>query len=112
MDTPKTVKDMFPSRFITAPDLRGSAHTLTIESITIETMRDRFTNHDMQKPVMRFVGAKKAMTLNKTQCYRLAEILHTEVFDEWVGKTIQIKPAVFRGKDTIHIDPAPKPIEE
>jgi hypothetical protein len=99
---------LFPNKWLTASDLQGKAYILTIKTVALESLRDRFTQTETMKIVIGFDKGTKVMALNKTQCLKLVEITGTEEFNRWVGTRIQIKPGVFRGKDTIIISPPPR----
>lgn len=107
-DRPTTVSEMFPNKYLSSEDLRGTVYTLVIESVTLEKMRDRFTQQEIHKICLHFKGAKKALPLNKTQAMAMVEISGTEAFDNWVGLQVQLQPDKYRGKNTIRIAKPPR----
>ena len=85
----------FPSTYLRHADLQGRRIVVTIERITIETMGDG-ENKDT-KPVVYFVGAKKAMAFNKTNALEVAMAYGDET-DNWVGKQIEVFPSMTQYK--------------
>ena len=87
------INTAFPSTYLRHADLQGRRIVVTIERITIETMGDG-ENKDT-KPVVYFVGAKKAMAFNKTNALELAMAFGDET-DNWIGKQIEVFPSMTR----------------
>lgn len=89
-----SVKDLFPSKFIAAGDLKNQDQLVTIEKVVVEDIN----GEEEKKPVAYFAGVPKGMVLNKTNAMRIAE-LHGNDTDSWAGKTITIYPTetAFRG---------------
>jgi len=80
------INDCFPSRYLKAADLQGSAPTVTIASVTQEvTGRTRES-----KLVVRFVGKTKGLLLNKTNALALAAIAGSPETDHWVGIKVKL----------------------
>lgn len=104
---PKTVSELFPSKYLSADDLRGQAYKLTIAAVEFVQIHDRYEG-DITKAALRFQGAQKLLILNITQARAIAEIAASETFSEWVGKSILLRPGrAHNGKPTIFVDPAP-----
>lgn len=98
--------DLFPSPWLKAEDLAGRTVTVKIVAAQVETLR-QFDGTQAPKLVLTFEKATKRLIVNKTQGRRLAEVLKTEVFADWVGHRVTLKPAVAQnGKPTVGIDPA------
>ena len=85
-----TRDEMFPSRFLSAQDLKGKSVTVTIAAITSEELAGE-DGVKKQKPVMSFVKAKKSLVLNLTNWDTCAE-LYGENSNNWVGKPIEVYP--------------------
>ena len=88
------ISEAFPSKYLSAPDLRGQAVTATIAHLMSEKMDD-----GVAKPVMSFVGAKKTLILNITNAKTIAK-LYGDNTEGWIGKQIEIFPALteFKGE--------------
>ncbi len=92
--TALTLKDelMFPSDFLSYVDLKGKPRTVTIEEIWLENLARKGSKRDEKKKVVvRLVGKKKKLVLNRTNCDRLAKVYGGKA-DEWIGKQIVIQP--------------------
>ena len=101
--TPRTVSDLFPSKWLKAEDLEGRPRTVRIAEVTIEPLRQP---DGTSKPaaIVTFERATKRLILNKTQATALAAIMGSEVFDDWVGRYVMLKPATAQnGKSTIAV---------
>lgn len=111
---PQTVSDTFPSKWIHADDLNDRTHVLTISQAEVALFPSNpanFNSDKVWKPVLSFQKAEKQLILNKTQATAVAEIVGSEVYADWVGRRITLRPAIARnGKPTIAI--APPPIEK
>ena len=77
------IKDLFPSKWITAADLQGKKHRLEIAGLAWQTVGG------FRKPVLSFVDRKKGLLLNKTNANRIAE-LHGEETDDWPGRWVDL----------------------
>ena len=87
----------FASKYIKSNDLGGQRHKLQIMSVTIEEIAD-----GEQKPVMRFIGRKKGMVLNKTNATALAAAFGDDTIT-WQGRSIELlaMPTMFQGKQVM-----------
>lgn len=102
---PRTLKDLFPSRFLTAADLPRPV-VATIARILFEDLTGR--DGTQTKAVVYFQRAQKALVLNKTQATALADLAGSEEISAWLGLTVQLAPGrAQNGKDTIVINRAP-----
>ena len=104
MDTPKTVSEMFPNKYLTCEDLNGRTYVLKVKMITFEVLRDSFSKQDVQKGVLWFEGAHKGLVFNVTQARAMAEICGSEEFSQWIGHQVALRPGkAHNGKPTILI---------
>jgi len=109
MSTPRSVSELYPSKWLKADDLNGRSFILTIERVDLEELHNPQTNKKELKAVVGF-GRTKRLCLNKTQCQAIADIAQSEFFEAWPGTVITLSPAVARnGKPTIMIRPGPAP---
>lgn len=72
--------------FLKAADLQGKRHPVTIESW--EVKESQFG----KQIVLSFVGKDKKFSLNKTNARMITDLLGTDDTDEWIGKTISLRP--------------------
>src|SRR5262245_9655474 len=86
------VDQIFTSNWLRASDLAGRAMKLKIAAVEIE----KIGNPPTQKPVVRFVGAKKALVLNKVNSMAIASVIGPEMND-WVGKEVELYPTMVQG---------------
>lgn len=91
------INDAFPSNWIRAADLKGQTHALAIERWALEDMGNDGKN---MKPVIYFQGRNKGLVLNKTNALTIG-LVHGQELDGWIGKTIELFPAVvlFQGQN-------------
>ena len=102
-DEPMRTSDAFPSKFLSASDLKGRSAVVTIDRYEMDTMRD-----GRQKPVLYFKGKVKGLVLNKTNANNIGKSDQTfqcglgEEMDNWLGQQIELFPALvdFQG-DTV-----------
>jgi hypothetical protein len=92
-----TLTDFFPSKYLSASDLKGKQILATIEKVTVE----EFTNdgEKQMKPVVHFSGNTKPLVTNKTNFTILAKVCG-EDSDGWKGKKIGLRMELvsFKGK--------------
>ena len=108
---PTTVSQLqaYTSPWLKASDLQGRAATVTIETATVEEIRQQ-TGQKEARIVVAFAGKSKRLICNKTQALTLADLAKTEVFENWRGLVVTLEPATTRsGQDTINIRRAPAP---
>lgn len=86
--------EFFSSKFLTAADLKGKEHKLTIDRLEATEFKDGTV-----KPAMYFRNREKAMILNKTNTMKLAG-QYGENMDDWLGKEVVVYPDTvdFQGK--------------
>jgi hypothetical protein len=98
-----TVSEIYPSKWVTAQDLKEHPTTVTIVKATVESIRQR-SGHEEPRAVLEFKGARKRLILNKTNAQTLAKIAKSEKIADWAGLTIQLVPATAsNGRPTIAI---------
>lgn len=100
--------------YLEPQDLQGRSLVVTIESAVVREIYSPIKRANEPVIVVRFVGKKKLLTLNKTQAGAIAEITRTDNFEKWAGSKIMITPADIKvgreQKQTIAItapDPGP-----
>lgn len=100
MTQPTTIYDWYPTRFISAHDLRGRKVTVQIERWKMEEVKR--SGADSEVPVIYFLGKQKGMRVNKTNARIIAK-LYGPSPDNWIGKWITIHPASGRVGDEVHV---------
>jgi hypothetical protein len=107
-----TLRDLFPSNYICAEDLKAKDRILTIASIEKEEMYDRKERKMVLKPVLYFEKAQKGLVLNITMA-RVIEKLYGKNADLWISKRIIIFPteelSYGEVKDVVRVRPALPP---
>lgn len=113
------VSQMFASPWLTAADLKGTAHTLVITAATIEKMKDIDSQEETDKVILSFstpegAQARKRLIINKSQYKSLALITGSSDTDNWVRKTVMLSPIPTStpGKFTIAISGVAAPTSE
>lgn len=81
------IKELWPSKYVKADDLEDRSVTVTIEQVKIEKMVN--DDREVNKPVLYFREAEKALILNKTNGMIIAQLYGPET-DKWVGKRITL----------------------
>lgn len=97
-----SIYNWYPTRFISAFDLRDRHATVQIERWTMEVVRRN--GEETTVPVIYFFGKKKGMRVNKTNA-RIIGRLHGHNPDGWIGKWITIYPAAGRLDDEVKVEP-------
>lgn len=106
-NVPRTLSELYPSKWLVASDIQKPT-MVTIIAVTIEELRQADGTIE-PKLVLSFRNATKRMVANVTQSKRLAELLNTEVFAEWVGARVKLASGkASNGKDTIIVVDATK----
>ncbi len=87
------MSEMFPTKWLSALDLRGQTVTVKMSAVVSEKVGDDI------KPVLYFLGKEKGLVLNKTNSSTIVDVYGDETAN-WSGKTISILPAQteFQGK--------------
>lgn len=88
-------KKLTNPNYIGAHDLKpGQEIKCTFERVVEEDVK---TAEGVQKCIVAyFVGGKKGMILNKTNCKIITKLLDTPYLEQWVGKSIKIYAAKIR----------------
>jgi hypothetical protein len=89
------LNELYPSKYLKAADLNGTARKVKIERVTVEILN----GENERKPVASFQGVNKALVLNRTN----ASIIGTafgEDTDAWSGCVIELFPdkTLFQGR--------------
>lgn len=95
--SPQTIAELYPSKWLKAPDLPPTGRVATIARWAIEEFRQP-NNQNEPALVLYFVNATKALICNKTQLRAIAEITGSERFADWVGARLHLKPALAANK--------------
>lgn len=102
--TPTTVSELFPSRFLKAEDLKGNTVSVVISRVTMEEIHDTINHQDTTKAVVWFEHARRGLVLNKTQALALAAATGSEIFADWIGTAVSLRPGRSpNGKPTVVI---------
>jgi hypothetical protein len=100
------VKDVFPSKYLSAADIAGREPTVTFSAVEVIEMEQ--DNRVQRKLVASFKNATKQLVLNKTNSQACAD-LYGDDTDAWIGKAVKLVVARvdFQGRrvDAIRIDP-------
>lgn len=104
------VNDMFPSKYLTAGDLKKKAHKLIMGGLEEAEVGDG----KEKKWLLQFKGKDKGLVLNKTNTNMIAEYYGPET-DAWDGKEVIVYPTKtsFQGKpvDCIRVKVEPEVTE-
>ena len=89
--------DVFPSKYVSTPDLKGKPVVVTVRSVVMDAVDGE---NKPQKPVVYFVGSQKGMVLNQTN-WAACAIMFGDESDNWVGCRIELFPdtTLFQGKN-------------
>lgn len=87
--------EMFPSKYVSTPDLKGRPVTMKISHVVLEDMGD-----GEKKWVLYFIRAEKGLVLNIINTQSIAQ-LHGENTDLWVDKVVQLYPTTTEMKGKI-----------
>ena len=82
------LSELYPSKYLRAGDLNGTAALVTIQHVAMESFYDQEAKANVQKPVLYFAGHKKGCVLSKSLAYRIGEILQCQDTDLWKNKEI------------------------
>lgn len=76
------------SKYLKAADLKGQKPVVEIESA--EVKENSYNGETKKQIVLSFVGKDKILGLNFTNANRIAQLIGTEDFNEWVGWRIRL----------------------
>lgn len=85
-----TYDQLYPGRFIKAGEFNGRPVTLTITSVTLDTL-EKEDGTEREQPIVSFAETKRQWVLIKTnaQCLRA---MWGDAVDEWIGKRVTLYP--------------------
>lgn len=86
MNTPATLDELFPSKYLAAVDAMQDT-IVTIKTIEIELLKNKDTEKDEPKPILYFKEFDKGMVLNKTNKNTLQTLHGSNIFD-LIGKRV------------------------
>ncbi len=89
------ISEMFPSKYVSTPDLKGRPVTMTISHVVLEEV----TEGKPKEWVLYFIRAEKGMVLKPVNTQSIADMLGEDT-NFWADKQIQLYPTTteFRGK--------------
>ena len=76
------IMEQYPSKYLTAADLKGKEYTLEILGVAMEEV----SNGEL-KPIMQLKGADKGLVVNKTNATNLAYMFGPET-GQWTGQKV------------------------
>jgi hypothetical protein len=94
-----SVSDFYPSKYLSASDLKGKRLKATIAKVSVEEF---INDGDKQnKPVVHFKESIKPFLANKTNLNIMAKLCGDNT-DDWAGKQVGLRMELvsFRGKVT------------
>ena len=83
--------DIFPSRYLKASDLKGTAIVVEIESAQQETLKNT-EGKEQNKTVLAFIGKHKVLPLNITNWDAVADVTGEDDTINWPGHKIEVYP--------------------
>lgn len=93
---PRSVDEMFPSRFLKPIDLGDRALIITIERISVEETRPNPNAPSENKYVLWARNASKGIILNKTMASQIATAVGSPLIADWFGKQVVIYTEMVR----------------
>lgn len=98
--------DAFPSKYISAADLKDNDVVVKITHVTTEEIGNK------QKFICYFAGKKKGLVLNKTNWNSIARITNMDDSDDWTGMEVCLFPTMvdFQGESVaaVRVKPVPR----
>lgn len=96
------VDDIYPRRYASGADLQGKSHTVTIRTVTIESLRP--AGILMEKPVIWFHETERGVIMSRTMASTIAASFGPDT-DTWAGRSITLTPVPVKvaGADRIAI---------
>lgn len=85
-----SVRQMFPSRFLTGEELEGREVNLVIREVKKELAHNPVTNKKGEVLVVYFEKKEKGVRLGKERASEIREIAGSDDTDHWKGKTVTI----------------------
>ena len=111
----RTVSELYPRQWLVAGDLPKSGARVQVAGVEVRTFRRR-NGKEEPAAVLSFTANGRAcerrLILNVTQCRALTTITGSEVFDDWIGTEVILRPATApNGKPTIAVAAIQTPAE-
>jgi hypothetical protein len=99
------ISEMFPKKYASGEDLKGQTPTLAIESLHREQMHPQPGSPAVEKWVIYFKGASKGIILSAPLARQIAQVLHDEETNNWIGKKVTLygDPMTVAGKSRVAI---------
>lgn len=85
------VELMFPSKYLKAADFQGKTVEKIISEVDSDDLR-MVDNSKVKKFIVHFENTEKMLVLNRTNAYKIAEILDERDAAKWIGRTIKLYP--------------------
>jgi hypothetical protein len=82
------INTAFPSNYLKAGDLAGTAVSVTIREVAMEEVG----RTKEKKPVVYFVGKDKGVVLNRVNSNKIAELAGSFDTEDWGGTVIALYP--------------------
>jgi len=82
--------EVFPSRWLQAGDLADGDNILTIDTVTMEKLKNPQTQKDEEKPVITFHEDVKPMVCNVTNWKAIEAATGEDDTDNWSGKKVAL----------------------
>jgi hypothetical protein len=80
--------DLYGSKYISVPDLKGGEPRLKIGKVGVEELREK-NGTTKRKYVVWFDGVEKGLVINKTNAKKLAEAYGKDP-SKWIGQIVQL----------------------
>ena len=87
-----TINDIYPSKYLSAADLKNQEVVVTIDHVEMDEFDDN--GRKVTKPVVYFQGSPKAMIFNKTNATTVVDITGQPDTDNWGGARICLYPTM------------------
>ncbi len=112
---PQTLGDLYPAQWLSAADLTKPAR-VRIAGVETVQVHNQFAGGKEWRVALRFSYTdskgdvhelSKRLLANRTQCRSLATLAGSDIFRDWEGLTVTLRPApTSNGRPTIEIAPA------
>ena len=84
-------EEVFPSKYLKSPDLKGKPRIVTIESARYETLKG-LDGKETQKIVLYFENVPKSLPLNATNFDAVCDATGIPDTEDWPGQRIELYP--------------------
>jgi hypothetical protein len=85
------VELMFPSKYLRAADFLGKTVTKTIKRVDSDKLKMQDGSSE-KKYIVHFEDTEKMLVLNKTNAYKIADVLGEKDAMKWAGREISLYP--------------------